>query len=272
VTGTSSAPALDDSIVIDAAKVGAFERDGHVRVNGLATGAEVAAFRPAIEAATEQWAWDKRPLEERDTYGKAFLQAANLWRRDPVVARFTLARRFARAAAQLLGVDGVRLYHDQALFKEAGGGHTPWHQDHYYWPLEDDATITMWMALAPITPPQYGMTFASGTHLLGDLCGPGISDESDEQFASLARARGWPLVTYTDFAPGDATFHAGWTLHSAPPNPIEQIRPVMTVIYVSDGSRVAAPTNPNQENDLRFWLKGHQPGDLVGGDRNPRIG
>ena len=30
---------------------------------------------------------------------------------------------------RLMGVDGVGLYHDQALVKEAGGGHTPWHCD-----------------------------------------------------------------------------------------------------------------------------------------------
>ena len=34
--------------------------------------------------------------------------------------RFTLARRFAKIAADLMGVEGVRIYHDQALFKEPG--------------------------------------------------------------------------------------------------------------------------------------------------------
>jgi hypothetical protein len=36
-------------------------------------------------------------------------------------------------------VEGVRLYHDQALFKEAEGGITPWHADHtigLYQPLK----------------------------------------------------------------------------------------------------------------------------------------
>ena len=38
-------------------------------------------------------------------------------------------------ATELMQTDGARLYHDQALFKEAGGGITPWHADQYYWPL-----------------------------------------------------------------------------------------------------------------------------------------
>ena len=54
------------------------------------------------------------------------------------------------AAAHLLGVDGVRLSHDQALFKEPGGGRTPWHQDQCYWPLDTDKTITMWMPLVDV--------------------------------------------------------------------------------------------------------------------------
>ena len=58
----------------------------------------------------------------------------NLWAVDDAVKQFTLAKRFAKIAADLLGVDKVRLYHDQALYKEPGGGFTPWHQDQYYWP------------------------------------------------------------------------------------------------------------------------------------------
>lgn len=91
-----------------------------------------------------------KPLEERDTYGKAFIQIGNVWEKDESVRQFVLARRFAKIAADLMGVEGVRIYHDQALFKEPGGGHTPWHQDQIYWPLDTEHTITMWMPLVPI--------------------------------------------------------------------------------------------------------------------------
>src|SRR5947209_7477366 len=84
---------------------------------------------------------------QRDTYGKAFLQIMNLWERDEAVRRFALARRFGKIAADLMGVDGVRIFHDQALYKEPGGGFTPWHQDHIYWPLDTNNTITLWMPL-----------------------------------------------------------------------------------------------------------------------------
>ena len=133
---------------IDPELVQAFSRDGHVCVRGLIPPELVESARPAIEAAAAERTKHVLPLEERNTYGKAFLQATNLWKLDEGVRRFVFARRFAGAAAALLGVDGVRLYHDQALIKEAGGGPTPWHQDQRYWPLDTTHTITMWMPLA----------------------------------------------------------------------------------------------------------------------------
>jgi ectoine hydroxylase-related dioxygenase (phytanoyl-CoA dioxygenase family) len=264
-------PSLDDGFDPGRDQIASFERDGHVRVDGLATVAEIATFRPAIEATTERVRWDRRPLEERDTYGRAFVQAANLWRHDETVARFTLAPRFASVAATLLGVTGVRLYHDQALVKEAGGGPTPWHQDQFYWPLDTVDTVTMWMPLAAVSDPVEGMTFGNGTHRLGDLGGGPISDESERRFDALVRDRSIALHTYRNLRPGDATFHRGWTLHRASANPTRRARPVMTVIYVADGARVATPTSSAQDLDRQLWLAGAPPGSVVDGAANARL-
>ncbi len=43
--------------------------------------------------------------------------------------KFVFGTRLARIAAELMGVRGVRIYHDQALCKLPGGGPTPWHAD-----------------------------------------------------------------------------------------------------------------------------------------------
>ena len=52
------------------------------------------------------------------------------------------ATRIARTAAALLGVDAVRLWHDQALYKESGGRETDPHQDLPYWPIAEPTTVT----------------------------------------------------------------------------------------------------------------------------------
>ena len=169
----------------------------------------------------------------------------------------------ARVAAELLGVGGVRLYHDQALFKEPGGGPTPWHQDQIYWPFDSDRTITMWMPLVDI-PDQVGsMTFASGSQSLGDLGAYDISDASDEAAAETVAARGLTLFTYGALDAGDATFHRGWTLHRAGPNPTTQMREVMTIIWFADG----AP-----RDRARQPVSGLRPGGVAQGDERRRAG
>src|SRR3982751_6094643 len=143
-----------------------YQANGHILCRGLASKQEVEFYRQAILDGVQKLNTERRKMEERDTYGKAFLQIFNLWRQNETLKKFVLAKRFAHVAAQLMGVERVRLYHDQALFKEPGGGHTPWHQDQYYWPLDTKNTVTMWMPLVDISTDMGIMKFASGTHTL----------------------------------------------------------------------------------------------------------
>ncbi len=270
VADPEALPDLRRDYPLTPAQVAQFQRDGHILLRGLATPAEVAAYRPLIGALV--WAANKQrvPLAERDTYHQAFIQVANLWETSPAVARFTLARRFGKVAAELLGVDGVRLYHDQALFKEAGGGPTPWHQDQYYWPLDDDRCVTLWMPLVDVSVEMGALTFASGSHRDGCVAALAISDESEARLAEYVRARGFPVVS-TPMQAGDATFHWGWTLHMAPANRTARVREVMTIIYIADGTRVAEPDNPHRPADLARWFPGLRPGDLAASPLNPVV-
>jgi hypothetical protein len=249
--------------------VAAFRRDGHVTLWGLASPAEVAPFRPALLEAGAATRYEHRPLAERDTYGRAFVQMFNLWRQNETAKAFVFARRFARVAAELMGVPGVRLYHDQALFKEPGGGATPWHQDQFYWPLDTAHTITMWMPLVAATPEMGPMTFASGSQLLGNLGDFAIGDESQEMFDRLIDEKALVRAPAVAFEVGDASFHGGWTLHSAPPNRTDAMREVMTVIYYADGTRVGPLDHPNRRFDRDVWLQGCEPGELAAGALNP---
>lgn len=261
--------ALDPTNPVPEAAIRSFRRNGHVRLNGLASPDEIAAVRPAIVETGPQALFDRRPIQERDTYGRAFLQMFNLWTLNDRVRRFVFARRFARAAAELMGVSGVRLYHDQALFKEPGGGFTPWHQDQFYWPLDTEHTVTLWMPLVPIEPAMGPMTFASGSQRLGKLCDLAISDESEAAFADAVETHRLTCTDPEAFAPGDATFHAGWTMHRAAGNDTDRMREVMTIIYYADGTRVGPLDHPNRRFDRDVWLSGCEPGELAAGPKNP---
>ena len=246
-----------------------FQRDGHILLRGVATAGEVAGYRPVILAARDRLGPEPTPLDQRDTYGKAFLKGMNLWAADAGVRGFVLARRFAKIAADLLGVDGVRVYHDQALLKEPGGGMTPWHQDQHYWPLDTDKTITMWMPLVDIAPDMGTMRFASGSHrerYLGDIP---IGDESERTFDEFIRSRGFSVAATPSMQAGDATFHYGWTLHGAAANSTDRTREAMTIIWFADGTRVSNPDNVNRRRDMERWLPGAAPGDVAATDLNP---
>lgn len=123
-TTLSTLPALDSSYSVPPEALKGYGQNGHAILRNICSGDEIAAHRRAInEAVAERRSQiEELPLAERDTYGKAFLQIMNLWTDNESVARFSLGRRFAGIAASLMGVDRVRLYHDQALYKESGGG------------------------------------------------------------------------------------------------------------------------------------------------------
>jgi len=268
---TDVLPELRGDRPATADEIAEFAEYGHALVRQLASPAEIAAYRPVIREAAERHKRETRPLEERDTYGKAFLQVPNLWVVDENVAKFSMAARFARVASELLQTTGVRMYHDQALFKEAGGGKTPWHQDQFYWPIDGLVTITMWMPLVDVSPESGSMRFASGTHRRGHLADLAISDDSDEHFDRLVEQEGLEIRTYPSMSAGDATFHAGWMLHAAPPNVTGEMREVMTVIYFADGTRMNPMRNPWQVHDRDKWLPGTQPGELIATPLNPLL-
>ena len=248
-----------------------YRRDGHIYLPHLASREEIAFYRKEILEAVQKLNTEKRAMKDRDTYGKAFLQIFNLWLTSEVLKKFVLAKRFGKVAAQLMGVDRVRIYHDQALFKEAGGGHTPWHQDQFYWPLDTNNTITLWMPLIDLTKEMGIMHFASGSHKKGYIVSKEISDESEEFFKNYVKDNNFNVSGNDEVNAGDATFHSGWTLHNAPSNKTNTMREVMTVIYFADKTKILKPDNPFREKDLEVWLDGKMPGEIADGPLNPLV-
>ena len=249
-----------------------YRRDGHTVVRGLGAHLDFELLRsemlPLQQRARERLA----PLDQRSTYDRAFLQMFNLWRTSQPFREFTMSPVFARVAAQLMGVPSVRLYHDQALVKEPRGGHTPWHQDQRYWPLDGARTVTMWMALDDCTVEMGTMRFASGTHRLGDQGPLPISDESEARLAALIEREGLALSEPVAMAAGDASFHDGWVIHGAGGNGTDRNRIAMTVIYVEDGAVVTEPDTDERRHDLATWLPGLAAGDPVDSALNPLLG
>ncbi|MEI9917660.1 MAG: phytanoyl-CoA dioxygenase family protein [Bacteroidota bacterium] len=264
-------PDLSSEYPISNEQVKSYQANGHVFLKGLCSPTEISFYRDAILEAVKKLNTEKRKLEDRDTYGKAFLQIYNLWRQNEILRSYVLSKRFAHVAAKLMGVEKVRLYHDQALFKEPGGGPTPWHQDQYYWPLDTNNTITMWMPLIDLNETMGIMRFASETHKLGYVTAEAISDVSEQFFSDFVRDKNFRVEGTKQANAGDATFHSGWTLHHAPGNQSATMREVMTIIYFADKTKVLKPDHHNRELDHSTWLMSVPPGEYAASELNPLI-
>jgi ectoine hydroxylase-related dioxygenase (phytanoyl-CoA dioxygenase family) len=273
VVASDTLPDISSEYRIDPEQIATFRRDGHVLLRGVCSAEEIKAWREVIRRVSAEHNAERRAIAERDAFGKAFLQTMNLRLRDRSVARFVLSPRFGKIAADLMGVDGVRIFHDQSLFKEPGGGinPTPWHQDQYYWPFAEMTTLGMWMPLVDIAPDMGAMIYASGTHRRGFLGQHAISDESQRIYSAMIDAERIPIVTCAPIKAGDACFHYGWTLHAAGANCSQTLREAMIVTFFADGMRVMTPTNPSQESDRVRFLGNRPPGAVADSDLNTLV-
>jgi ectoine hydroxylase-related dioxygenase (phytanoyl-CoA dioxygenase family) len=156
------------------------------------------------------------------------------------------------------------------LFKEPGGGITPWHSDQQYWPLDSDRTVTAWIPLQPVPADMGPVAFSIGSHRADFGRELPISDESEAKIAKALTLRDLP-VDETPFELGEVSFHSGWTFHRAGPNRSNAMRAVMTVIYMADGIRLAEPSNRHQENDWNSWMPGAVIGQPVATELNPLL-
>jgi ectoine hydroxylase-related dioxygenase (phytanoyl-CoA dioxygenase family) len=261
---------LDTPYVLQPAQVAQFRRDGYIKLKSVLSPQTLAEYGRDITRLTVELNTQQRPLEERSTYDRAFLQVMNLWEQSPRVGRFVMGRRLGRLAAELLEVQGVRLYHDQSLYKEPGGGITPAHADQYYWPLASDRTITAWIPLQPVPTEMGPLGFYARSQSVSFGRDLGISDESEAQISANMAQHGFEFDSGA-FDLGEVSFHLGWTFHKAGPNTSDRPRSVMTIIYMDADMRLAPALSPIQANDRDQWCPGAVEGAVIDTRKNPVV-
>jgi ectoine hydroxylase-related dioxygenase (phytanoyl-CoA dioxygenase family) len=260
---------LDSPYPLDEATTRRFRTDGFIRLEQVLSQAALAEYAPEINRLVDEGNQLKDvPLAERSLYDQAFIQVGNLWTRSQSIRKFVFGKRLARLAAQLLGTRGVRLWHDQALYKEPSGGFTPWHVDQQYWPMASPRCVTAWIPLQPVPLEMGPLCFGRGSHrhrIGRDL---EISAESEAQIGRAVRESKIDEVQ-EPYALGDVSYHLGWTLHRAGPNQTNTPRRVFTIIYMDVDMQLAPPKNENQELDWRTWTPSTQVGQIMDDPLNP---
>ena len=259
---------LQGTHALAAADIGYLRVNGYIKLKNVLQPETVRFFDAVVTGQVKLLNTMTIPMEERNTYQKAFLQVSNIWTKDETVKAFSFAPKLARLAAELMEVSGVRMYHDQALYKEPSGGITPWHADQYYWPVSSDRTITVWIPLQETRLEMGPLAFARKTHRMPFGRDLEISDESERLIQkSLKEAQA--DIDETPFSIGEVSYHLGWTFHRAGANQSSEPRRVMTVIYVDENIRLIEPKTRHHENDRQNWCPGVEVGAELDSPLNP---
>jgi hypothetical protein len=122
----SVAEFLNTSFVLSEEQITFFRNNGFIKLKDVLSKEVIAYMDLVITEEVNRLNNQQLAIEDRDTYGKAFLQIMNIWKNSDQVKEIVFSKRLAEIATNLLEVSGVRIYHDQALYKEPSGGHTPW--------------------------------------------------------------------------------------------------------------------------------------------------
>lgn len=245
-----------------------FRENGYIKLKNVLSPAAIQYMNETISNEVVKLNTQHLPIEERDTYGKAFLQIMNIWTKSAPVKEIVFSKRLAKIATDLMGVSGVRMYHDQALFKEPGGGHTPWHADQYYWPLSNDNTVTAWIPLQETGLELGPLEFSAKSQQLQEGRTFKISDDSEAVIQKKLTLHDFKKIV-EPFDIGEVSFHGGWVFHRAGANQTNKMRSVMTVIYMDKDMLLKEPANENQQADWDTWCPGATIGEVINTPINP---
>jgi len=264
---------LDEPYAFDQSKIDEYREKGYVKLEGIITGEPLEYYRELIGLAVgHRFKDDQRALSEKRVYEQSFLQAFNLWPHYPAIAEFVQCWRFADAARRLMQVEGVKLWFDQALYKEPGGRITDYHVDAAFWPVQPAAkTTTIWMALVDVPREKGCMAFAAGSHKLSPDAEFVDIFNAQEEIAIGDNVRHYPWK-WAPLQQGDCTFHSGLVYHRAGGNATDQMREAMTIAYMTADAIFDWPeSNPEAGRRHGFATKGLTRGDKLESNFAPRL-
>ena len=112
--------------------------------------------------------------------------------------------------------------------------HVSWHQDLTYWGFDDAAQVSMWLALSVADETSGCMQMVPGSHLIGEQPHE-PTDDADNVLLQGQTIRDVDTANAVlcSLAPGEASFHHGWTLHASMPNPSADRRIGLNVQYIA---------------------------------------
>ncbi|MFD0793115.1 phytanoyl-CoA dioxygenase family protein [Mucilaginibacter litoreus] len=232
---------------INQAQIDFYQENGFVVIEDFLDPEELDQWRDTVMKAIAQRKGLKIPGKagkvgeddginnDAEYFSKVFDQMINLWQTDDSVKELMFNPAIGQMAARLAGVDGIRIWHDQALFKKPWANPTSWHLDTPFWSFSDRKALSIWIALDDATLENGCLFFVPGSHKLTGFENPGIGKNMDSIFEYYPNMRHMPSVAATMKA-GSCSFHNGLTIHGANANMTSGFRRAMTCAYMPDGN------------------------------------
>ncbi len=208
-----------------------------------------------------------RSQQDEDYYDRVFTQRVNLWQTDDALRELLLQVDLGAFVGALAKVDGLRIWHDQALVKEPYANPTAFHLDVPYWSFTSPDAITIWIALDDATLENGCLYYLPGTHKAKKFDNVEIGKQIGALFDVYPEWRDISAVPCPVPA-GGALLHNGLTAHGAGANMTPRRRRAMTCAYMPDGA-----TFNGQHNVLPpHYLKTLRVGDVLGNEQqNPLV-
>lgn len=264
---------------LDKAQIESYQKNGFIVIEDFLSQEELAHWRKVVMEAVEQRAGRKMPgkdtkvgeddgiNEDADYFGKVFDQLLNLWQTHDGVKEIMMDERIGKMAAQLSGSDGIRIWHDQALFKRPWANATAWHLDTPFWSFSDRKALSIWVALDDATYENGCLYFIPGSYQQTTFENSGIGKNMDGIFTVYPQLAKTASVA-APMKAGSCSFHNGLTIHGAGANMTNGFRRAMTCAYMPEGNTFNGQANILPEEYLKTLKIGDPLNDNV---QNPLI-
>ncbi len=234
---------------VDAAAIASYRENGFLVLEGFLDEADLATWRrcteEAIATSLAQGPGATHLNNQGDPdsyYAQVFTQCLQLANLHAGMRELMHDARLGRIAGELAGVDGIRIWHDQALVKPPFGNATAWHLDNPYWSFSSRDSLSIWVALDDATLANGCMWYLPGTHKTARYDNAGIGHNQADLFKIYPEWRDIEPVACPCPA-GSAVFHNGLVAHGAGANMTNKSRRAMTCGYMPDGSRFNGTRN-----------------------------
>ena len=138
-----------------------------------------------------------------------------------MLARTVLREEAGRWGAHLAGEPGMRLLHDNLIWKPPNGKALLAHQDGAYTQfLEPPNMTTCWMALDDTARNTGTIYYARGSNAWGHMAAGGQFHAPDDWLGHMREVAPDADVELVpiEVPAGGAAFHDGWCFHGSPPN------------------------------------------------------